>query len=544
MWLQRSVLSLWKSLTSCRFRGTLVKIFCLGVLPALVGMPLVVNAQNASPRYQLHIPAQSLSTALMEFASETGLQVARFSEADHDTVPVKGVFGEFTASQALDQMLSGTGLEYRFVNGRTIAIVRSHPAKLAPPGTAPATSSPPAGVDAPKAAPAQPRKGILTRLAGIFATCTLATTSNLTCAQAGSSTDNTSALDEIVVTATHRAENLQNSAMSISALNGADLVQRDITSMSDYLNSIPSVEHLDIGVGRDATVIRGISLGPQDDGTGSGQPIGYYFGEVPLSNLSWSPPDIKLVDMERVEVLRGPQGTLYGAGSLAGAVRNVPAAPQLDGVHAWVEAGDSYTARLGGNNYQYQGMLNLPLISDTLAVRLVAYNFNDSGYVDNIAHSNAAFLANAQSYGAGALAVDQRNVGNDSYSGGRISALWHPIDGLNVTLSYLTQNAVQNGFPEEQLGLGLYQQTRLQMGAPLSGGEFLGSKVDVGNVLATYDLPWASIVSSSSYSQQDFHRHYGIDYYFGGIPAPQEYNTTETGFDQEIRLVSKLEGPW
>jgi outer membrane receptor protein involved in Fe transport len=515
------------------------------VLPALVGVPLVVNAQSPSARYHLHIAAQPLSAALMEFASETGLQVARFSEADHDALTIKGLFGEFTASQALDQMLAGTGLEYRFVNDRTIAIVRSPPTRIAPQPAAPPAIPPTTDSDsAPMLGSRQPRKGLLNWLAGVFASCALASASTPACAQAGSSADNSNALDEIVVTATRRSENLQNTAMSISALNGADLQQRDISSMSDYLNSIPSIAHLDIGIGRDATVIRGISLGPQDEGTSSGQPIGYYFGEVPLSNLSWSPPDIKLVDMERVEVLRGPQGTLYGAGALAGAVRNVPVAPQLDGVHAYVEVGDSYTARLGGNNYEYQGMLNLPLVSDTLALRLVAYNFNNSGYVDNVAHSNAPFLANAQSYGVGALAIDQTNVGNDSYSGGRISALWRPIDGLNVTLSYLTQNAVQNGFPEEQLGLGLYQQTRLQMGAPLSGSEFLGSKVDVGNIEVTYDLPWASLVSSSSYSQQDFHRHYGIDYYFGGVPVPQQYDTKETGYNQEIRLVSKLEGPW
>jgi outer membrane receptor protein involved in Fe transport len=520
----------------------------LGVIPVLTAAPAAVIAQSAPIRYQLHISSQPIGAALKELAGETGLQIARFSEGDEPAVRANAVVGTFTATQALDLLLAGTGFQYRIVNDRTVAIVRSVPERPGP--VTPPAAIPPAAVPAPHSdlgtggSSTMAHKGVLARLAGLFMACSLAAGPNPACAQAIPSAETAGVLAEIFVTANRRAERLEDTALSISALTGTDLDQKGALGMSDYLNSIPGFNHLDLGIGRNATVVRGISLGPQDEGISSGQTVGYYFSDVPLSDLMWSPPDIKLVDMERVELLRGPQGTLYGAGALSGAIRNIPAPPNLQEYQTTVEAGYSETARSGRGNNDVQGVLNLPLIPGTLAIRAVAYNFEDSGYVTNVAHSNAAFLANAQSYGVGFLAVDQTNVGSDYYTGARVATLWKPADNLNVTLTYLTQNASQNGFPEVQLGLGLYQQTRLQMADVVGGGsEYLGNFIRLGNLLVNYDLPWASLVSSTSYSDQKFHRHYGIDFYFGGVPVPQIYETEAHGMTEELRLVSRLSGP-
>jgi outer membrane receptor protein involved in Fe transport len=518
----------------------------IAVVLTVCGLSALALAQapaaSAAITQYTNIPAQELAPALRRLAKGRNFQII-FASRDVASLRTNGAVGEFTTDEALRSLLSGTGLTWKYLDESTVMVF----AASSP------LNSPASGQPVPSASPATPSdRSTGAQKKSFWAPFRMAQTDQgksasdaaVAAGTVGGASSSQVTLEEVTVTANRRNESLSNTAMSITAVTAADIEARGISGMNDYLDSIPGVSHLDIGIGRNATVIRGISLGPQDEGASSGQTVGYYLGDVPLSDLSWSPPDIKLVDMERVELLRGPQGTLYGAGSLSGAIRNIPAAPKLDRFSGEVEASYSNTARLGSDNYNAHAVINLPLISDTLAIRFVGYRYDDSGYVQNIAHSDGAFLANAQSYGAGSLALDRNDMGHDWYSGGRISALWHPSDNLNVTLTYLTQTATQNGFPEVQLGLGLYQQTRLQMSTDVGGGdEYLGSDIHLGNLLASYDFSWATLVSSTSYSNQLFHRHYGLDYYFGGVPVPQAYDTETHGFNEEIRLVSKSPGP-
>ena len=489
--------------------------FATAACLSLIGM---ASAQvgGSHVRKPTYIPAEGLGPALQTLAMEYGLQIVYVSEEvnQHRT---QGASGDLTIDEALTQVLRGTGLTYRFEDPDGVTILPSA-------REAKSRSSNPADVSDKRSGKQQ--------------------NAPTTDANEGNET-RPDPLEEVLVTANRRTETVQSAAMSITALTAAEIRRTEISGMDDYLDSIVGVSHMDIGVGRNATVIRGISLSPQDEGASSGQTVGYYFGEVPLSDLSWSPPDIKLIDMDRVELLRGPQGTLYGGGSLSGAIRNIPASPNLGEFSGELAASYSDTARLGSDDHNAHAVLNIPLISNTLAVRLVGYRFDDSGYVQNIAHSDNAFLAHAQSYGAGALALDRSDIGHDWYSGGRISALWHPRENFNLTFTYLTQIATQQGLPEVQLGLGLYSQARLQMADEIGGGdEFLGSNIHVGNLLASYDFSWATLVSSTSYSNQLFLRRYGIDALEGGAPTSQRYGTVTHGFNQELRLVSKLSGPF
>jgi len=135
-----------------------------------------------------------------------------------------------------------------------------------------------------------------------------------------------SVLEEIVVTATKRGNtSLQDIPFSISVASGDLIAKTGMVGMDDYLRTLPSTNFLDRGAGRNGIIVRGVTASPQSDVT-----VGVYVGETPLTGLgSSSPgsggnPDLKYVDMQQVEVLRGPQGTLYGDGSIAGTVRAIP----------------------------------------------------------------------------------------------------------------------------------------------------------------------------------------------------------------------------
>ena len=120
--------------------------------------------------------------------------------------------------------------------------------------------------------------------------------------------------------------------------------------------------------------------------------VGVYIDETPVTgmgSLGSGNPDLKYVDMQRIEVLRGPQGTLYGDGSIAGTVRVIPNAPDLSGFSAEIAGSSSSTADLGGQNNMVRGVLNLPVIEDKFAIRIVGYDYDNSGYYKNIAGDNA-----------------------------------------------------------------------------------------------------------------------------------------------------------
>ena len=121
-----------------------------------------------------------------------------------------------------------------------------------------------------------------------------------------------------------------------------------MVGMEDYLRTLPSTNFLDRGAGRNGIIMRGVTASPQDD-----MAVGVYIDETPVTgmgSLGGGNPDLKYVDMQRIEVLRGPQGTLYGDGSIAGTVRVIPNAPDLNGFSAEIAGSTSSTADLGGQN--------------------------------------------------------------------------------------------------------------------------------------------------------------------------------------------------
>src|SRR5581483_2015666 len=185
-------------------------------------------------------------------------------------------------------------------------------------------------------------------------------------------------IEEVVVTAQRRAENVQDVPIAVQAFTGETLQQLNITSFDDLVRYLPNVTAPSSGPGQDQIFMRGLSAGSpatQSGGSISGFPnVAIYLddqsGQLPGRNL-----DIYAADLERIEVLEGPQGTLFGAGAQAGVIRYITNKPKLNVTEANFSAGYATTAH-GDHSTNVDATINLPLITDTLAARAVIYDEN------------------------------------------------------------------------------------------------------------------------------------------------------------------------
>src|ERR1700733_990038 len=213
-----------------------------------------------------------------------------------------------------------------------------------------------------------------------------------TLAYAAPATDTTTvdvasdSLQEVVVTAQRRTENMQDVPISIQALTGETLAQLNVQTIDDFVKYLPNVPMPGGGPGQGNIYMRGLSSGtlnPQSSGTiGTFPNVAIYLddqsGQLPGRNL-----DIYAADLQRIEILEGPQGTLFGAGAQAGVVRYITNKPKLDVTEGNVDAGYASTAH-GDPSSAVQAAINIPIIADRLAVRAVIYNERRGGYINNI----------------------------------------------------------------------------------------------------------------------------------------------------------------
>src|SRR6267154_1105285 len=193
-------------------------------------------------------------------------------------------------------------------------------------------------------------------------------------------------LEEVVVTAQRRSENMQDVPISMQAFTGQALQQLNISTLEDYIKFLPAVSTAANGPGQNEVFMRGLSAGSQasqgSGSTGLWPNVAIYLdnqsGQLPNRNL-----DVYAADLNRIEVLEGPQGTLFGAGAEAGAIRYITNVPKLDKVEASVKGGYGITAH-GDPNTDLTAVLNLPVIADKMAVRAVIYDDRRGGYIDNV----------------------------------------------------------------------------------------------------------------------------------------------------------------
>jgi iron complex outermembrane receptor protein len=245
-------------------------------------------------------------------------------------------------------------------------------------------------------------------------------------------------LEEIVVTATKRGEtDVQKLAESVYAIGGADLDLKRQADFESFAGSVPGLQFQDLGPGDAEYIIRGIN--------GSGPSVvGAYFDEYVITASDQQDgggknAPIKLVDMERVEVLNGPQGTLYGSNSMAGNIRFIPRKPDSKKFDASFD-GEWNNIANGGDGYNITGMINLPAITDLLAFRLVGYHEDRGGWIDQVRLQRTVGTTTTFD------GVD-KDINATRISGGRLSARWTPSSALTIDAVYLKQNLNSDGSP-------------------------------------------------------------------------------------------------
>lgn len=361
--------------------------------------------------------------------------------------------------------------------------------------------------------------------------------------KAASKEDATS-LGAITVTATKHATAIDKTPIAITAVPAEVLADSGAVSINDMLKMAPGVSVQNAGVGQSRISIRGIYA--------AGEPTtGIYMDETPISgsvgttnDAGGHQPDLNLFDIDRVEVLRGPQGTLYGASSMGGAIRLITNKPELDRMDGSVEAGYAVT-KGGGPSWSTNAMFNLPLIQDKLAVRVVADKQDTGGYIDNVV-------------------LHRSDVGEAKQGGGRVLLRYQPTDKVTLDASFSdhTTNAEPNvwtPYPERWA-----LQSQYPVDLPSRYGSEIATLVPyrdhtkVSNVTLNWDMDWATLTAISSYFDRD--SYYSQDatplfqyakYLLGALGLGHVYNADKyipsylyypgqtTNWSNELRLTSK-----
>ena len=369
------------------------------------------------------------------------------------------------------------------------------------------------------------------------------------------------ALQTVVVTSERRAENLQEVPASITAISGADLESQHIENLEDISRIVPGLSISSGGnPGMNTITIRGISS------QGGNATVGEYLDDVPIiTQSSYAPPsptsgdaDPKLFDLERVEVLRGPQGTLYGAGSMGGAIRFITKAPEMTGFSGSVTSDLSYTHN-GGLNYEEIGILNIPVVPGVFAVRGGVDVGELSGYVDRYAQIPLTQAdVDAGNYAALRGGLINSDVNTQRTLAGRLTAEWLPFDGLKITPAIFAQRFNAGDTSVFYPWIGLNEQNKL---VPEPSSDTLY----VPSLTIQADLHWSDFTSVSSFfSRQNAHTNDGtyfnstfIEYLadtspdlgpcncgaaFANLGSPSYSHEQTHTITQELRLASKLPG--
>jgi iron complex outermembrane recepter protein len=365
-------------------------------------------------------------------------------------------------------------------------------------------------------------------------------------------------LQEIIVTATRRPESAQNIPASITAITGKTLEQAGIADTADLARSLAGINVTDKGpfggINGSTLIIRGLN----SDST-SGEfiqsapivpPVATYVDDTPLFF------NLRLQDLDRVEILRGPQGTLYGSGSLGGTIRFVQNAPDPQAFDAKVEAGLSSTAHTHALNEDVSGMLNLPL-SETLALRLNAGYTDEAGFINqpNLYALNSAGVPIATQ--PGNLLSPPETYSKDGtnayrYRSARVAALWKPNDNFRAQLSYYYQLSEADGYPYSAPFYGTQSLSSTDYIPAMTHDRIdltaLTTESDLGFVTLTTNSSWAkhrNVSEGDETSLYDNFQFYSALY--GANPrvlvvGHQEYS--DTPWAQEIRLASKPGGSY
>ncbi|HEY8434806.1 MAG TPA: TonB-dependent receptor, partial [Sphingomicrobium sp.] len=312
-----------------------------------------------------------------------------------------------------------------------------------------------------------------------------ARTSAETAQSAGSQTP-PSDQGEIIVTATKRASTVQDVPFSVNAQTQEDIQRAHAQTLEDLSRNVAGLTVQNLGPGQSQVAIRGVAAGQiVRDQPGVKEQVGIYLDESPVS-LSLFTPDFDLFDLNRVETLRGPQGTLFGAGSIGGTIRYITNQPKLDVTEGELEADvNDYSG--GSVGYGLKGAINVPMGS-TAAARIVGYGTHFGGFIDSVGPFHKKDVNSGHRYGT------------------RVSLLWEPMPDLKITPRVVYQDVKANGFPREEV-FNLYDNqftTQNDLGKGkrlqyLKMPEEFHDKTLLADLVASYDFGGAELTSVTSH---------------------------------------------
>ena len=438
-----------------------------------------------------------------------------FVTEDVSAISTRGASGSLTLAETLDRLLEGTGLTFRYVDALTVSIL--------PDATAAASTAP-------------DRAGETKGRAKLFWNRFRSGRANAAASSAGDGRNGGSGgqtIDEVIVTAARREERLIDVPQSVTVVSASDLARLGAVQFRDFANAVPGLSFSTRGTGNSQIALRGVING------GQGTTVGIYVDEVPygsaaaFAGASSTALDIGLFDVQQIEVLRGPQGTLYGATALGGLIKYVTKTPDVTRFETAMQTGISSTHR-GSTSYNLSGAVNVPIVTDQLAMRVSGFESHDGGYIDNVA-------------------LGSKDINRSDTYGGRLDLLFAPSERLAIRITGFMQNISRDGTSIADFSLagkplfGSLAQSRAT--AEPFGSEFrlLSNTVnyDFGSVALTSSSSYQTVESSNSYDitrsygpilEAFYDRHYiAINYTAGPLSTDK--------FTQEVRLAAEGAGP-
>ena len=480
-----------------------VHLFILPLVLFMFGLRVMAAEEKVSPLYKLHIPQQDATTALLEFAQQVDITLV-FPDDLVQGITANTTIGSYTQQEGIDNLLAGTGLISEFSKDFILNITMKKS-------------------DYEGKAMTKNKMGLMGMFAALLAV-------DVSAKEEGGQNIVDNTLEEIIVTARKRSQVLQKVPISITALTGGDLEHAGIQNVSDLALSVPGLAVTSTGPGQTEVIVRGMP-----GRSGNSPTIGYYLDEVPISATTRN-LDVMMFDLDRVEVLRGPQGTLYGAGSMGGTVKYIGKRPNLTQFEGRAETTLSHIDGSSGLSRKANVVLNIPLQDEKLGLRLLASHQSDKGFIDRYA-IDPFDLA-----GIDSTVPVKPDANSMTQNGFRAILEYAPNENLTITPSVMHQKLEVDApylidVPPGSIDDEEFIQTRLTR-------EDREDKVTIANLTVNWERDLLGVTSSTSYFKRETP---GIEDYTKiatallGLPinVPWEQlddNSTET-FIQELRLV-------
>ena len=457
------------------------------------------SSREGSTIYSFNIPAVKVEQALSQLAETTGHQLL-FSYALVNSLQSTAVKGDHTAPNALQLMLQKTPLTARFTERGVIVITDASAGDNTDKGRGNMNSK----------TTLTKRKNVLAAMVGLFAAAGGASSAM---AQGDEAATAQGRIDEIIVTAQKREQNVRDVPISIKAITGAELDDRGISNLEDLGLAIPGLTVQDNGF------LRSVSIRGINNVNGTSPLTGFYIDEMPAtggeSGFQLDLPDLRPYDLERVEVLKGPQGTLYGQGSMGGTVKYITKAPNLSELKVGADLQIAFT-KDGDPSEKLRSVLNIPLIDEELALRLAISADNRGGWIDQ-------------------PIADANDVNDSNVTNVRAKTLWKPREELAVSFMAIVHRNDAGAIGQ---GEDKNHEMEIPFGLPITPS--LSEKYEMLNLTLTYNLTFAELLSSTSYTDTRT----DVKYFFTNFePFDLDflypiYSTDAEVINQELRLSS------